>query len=343
MHSTFEIQLIEKKTIWEEFVQTLKPETFLHSWGWGEFNASLGTKIFRLGIFQGEKLVATALILKIEAKRGTFLFCPHGPIVQQNVDEEEVMKALTIYLQDLGKKERCDFVRISPLFEKSEAYEKIFQTLSYRQAPVHMMHPELGWILDIQPDNEELLKNMRKTTRYCIRKAEKDGVTISSGSEPEDIEKFWKVYQATVDRQHFTPFSKKYLQSEISAFRPDQILLFFAHYNNEIVATAIIVFYGGSAFYHHGASVHTYPKITAPYLLQWHIIQEAKRRNCHAYNFWGVVHEDQPKHPWAGLSLFKKGFGGSSKAYVHAKDFPLTQKYWLNWMIERLRRWKRRL
>ena len=163
-------------------------------------------------------------------------------------------------------------------------------------------------------------------------------------SNPDDIELFWKVYKETVDRQNFTPFSKEYLRHELEIFgKDDQAMLFFAHYNNEIVATALIIFYGDSGFYHHGASIHKYPKITAPYLLQWAVIREAKRRGLKWYDFWGVVHDDQPKHPWAGLSLFKKGFGGSAREYVHAKDFCLSAKYWLSWMVETVRRKKRRL
>jgi lipid II:glycine glycyltransferase (peptidoglycan interpeptide bridge formation enzyme) len=36
------------------------------------------------------------------------------------------------------------------------------------------MHPEITWSLILNLSEEELLKNMRKTTRYLIRQAEKD-------------------------------------------------------------------------------------------------------------------------------------------------------------------------
>ena len=73
------------------------------------------------------------------------------------------------------------------------------------------------------------------------------------------------------------------------------------------------------------------------------MIQEAKKRGCTLYNFWGVSPDNKPKHPWAGLSLFKKGFGGFEETYLHAQDKPLTKKYWLNYIIETVRRLKRRL
>ena len=49
------------------------------------------------------------------------------------------------------------------------------------------------------------------------------------------------------------------------------------------------------------------------------------------------------KHPWYGLSLFKMGFGGRSKEYIKSQDFVISQKYWLNYIIEKLRKFKRGL
>ena len=107
-------------------------------------------------------------------------------------------------------------------------------------------------------------------------------------------------------------------------------------------AAAIIIFYNGQAFYHHSGS-RAGAGSNVSYLLQWRVIQEAKKRGCTLYNFWGIAPEDRPNHAWAGLSLFKKGFGGFAEAYLHAQDMPLTAKYWLNYAIETVRRIRRRL
>ncbi len=343
------LQPINDEKIWENFLAKQQPASFLHSWAWGEFNQQMGTSTLRFGFYDGNQLAGVALVLKIKARRGSFFFCPHGPIFDNNLDKKDALALLVNNLKKEGNKEKAiSFIRISPLLPLTTENNQIFQELNFREAPVHMMHPELGWILDTQPAEEELLKNMRKTTRYCIRKAEKDGVEIEVSSNPEDVEKFWTVYRATVDRQNFTPFTKEYLKNEVAIFNKNPesrtgASFFFAKFNGEIIATAIIVFYGNSAFYHHGASIPKYPKITAPYLLQWAVIKEAKRRGCSNYNFWGVVREDQNKHPWAGLSLFKRGFGGAPHEYVHAKDFVLNPKYWLNWSVEKARKWKRGL
>lgn len=336
-----EIRLIEDKTIWENFISELQPHTFLHSWEWGEFNLRQNSKVWRLGIYTDQTLVGVALVTKIEARRGSFLFCPHGPLFRDS--NQEFLKPLISYLKSMAIQEGVSFVRISPLLVKTEANERLYKNLGFRHAPTHM-HSELVWMLDIRPTEEELLAQMRKTTRYSIRKALSDGVEVFFSSDANDVDKFYSIYLDTVQRQHFSPFSQRYIKEEFESFvSSNKAVILFARYQNDIISTAIVIFDNSSAFYHHGATNLKYSKIPAAYLLQWEAIREAKRRGCLYYNFWGIAPEDQPNHPWSGLTMFKKGFGGFSEEYVHAQDLVLNPKYWLTFAVERVRRLKRGL
>lgn len=338
------IQEVTSKNIWEDFLTTHQPHSFLTSWNWGEVQSRLGTQIIRLGVFKEDRLVAVVLVLFVQARRGAFLFCPHGPVVAEGEDRYAVLETLTHFLAKRGKDLRCSFIRISPLFLNNEENRTMFIRLGFRNAPVHLMHPELAWLLDVQKDDEVLMKEMRKTTRYLIRKAEKEGVVIKEGTDTEALETFLRVYRTTVHRQQFTPFKDESFRSELEVFRADnQVKLFRAEYEGKVIASAIIIFYGSSGFYHHGASDQAYSQIPGSYLLQWRVIQEARQRGCHFYNFWGVVRPEQKKHPWAGLSLFKMGFGGFEEEYVHAQDYILSSRYWLVYLIERIRRVRRGL
>ncbi len=337
------VREITDKNTWGDFLGTLRPHSFLHSWKWGEHYEETGSKIFRLGAYQGKTLLGIALFIKIAARRGSFLLCPHGPIIAKTADEHSVLTALIVHAEHIAKEECCDFLRCCPLSPTSEKSAALYTSLGFRPAPIHM-HPEIAWMLDVTKSEEDLLREMRKTTRYLIKKMEKEEVEISQSIDPNDIEKFWPVYEATVERQHFTPFSKESLKKEFELFAKDnQAAFFFGAYKGEIVAAAIIIFYNCQAFYHHSGSIHKSKDINASYLLQWRVIQEAKRRGCTLYNFWGISPDDRPKHPWAGLSLFKKGFGGFAEEYLHAQDKPLTTKYWLNFVVETVRRVKRGL
>lgn len=335
-----QVKNIENREQWEKFVDYYAPDTFLHSWEWGLSQRVLKNKVFFLGIFNDEKLAGAALVYKVNAKRGSFLFCPHGPLIDWS--NEAHFGALLKHCIALARDEKVDFIRISPLAPNSENISKIFKKYKFRDAPIHMMHPETAWMLDISAPPEELLKNMKKRHRYSIKKAKKDGVKIVKTKNIADIEKFYQVYIATANRQGFVPFSKEYIKKEFEIFtEKDKALLFLAYYRKELVATAVIIFSRHSAFYHHGASIRKYANIPASELLQWETIRECQKRGIKKYNFWGVVPENLTKHPWVGLSRFKRGFGGYEEEYLHVQDLPLTYKYWLNYAVEKLRRIKR--
>ncbi len=338
----FKISEIQDKEVWESFVLSRQNKTFLHSWNWGEFNASLGNKTFRLGIYDSdEKLTAVFLALKIVARRGSFLFVPQGPVVHDF--NFEILEVARDYLKNLALRESCGFVRISPILPNNPVNASLFKRAGFRMAPIHM-HAELMWVLDLSQPEEKILGGMRKTTRYSIKKAERDGVKIIRSRNPRDVAVFEEVYGKTAKRHGFVAFSDDYLRKEFASFKgDDQVLIFLGEYKNRIIAAAMIVFYGDAAFYHHGATSSEHPEIPASYLLQWEAIKETKKRGCKIYNFWGISRDNKPNHPWAGLTLFKKGFGGMEEEYLGAQDLVVRSSYWLSFVIESFRKVRRNL
>jgi len=338
---SLEIKPILSSSIWEDYFQEvpLNEKTFLSSWNWGEFNQKMGDKIWRLGLYQNSKLSGTAQIIKIRARRGTFLFLPHSPHLKNWSHWPKLLEEI----RKIARQEKAAFIRLSPCLPRLPQNLKIFQKTGFRPSPIHT-HAEYTWNLDLKPDTETILKNMRKTTRYCIRKAQKEGVTVTYSSNPQNIEVYLSLQKETVARHGYVPFSKKFLRTQLETFAKDtQAALFIAHYQKQPLAAALVMFWQGSSFYHHGSSSLSHPKLQAPYLLQWEIILEAQRRGCTLHNFWGISESDNPHHPWAGLTLFKKGFGGSAYPILHSQDLPLSPLYWPTWIIERLRRTKRHL
>jgi lipid II:glycine glycyltransferase (peptidoglycan interpeptide bridge formation enzyme) len=333
-----EVSEINNKETWEDFLSKCEERTFLQSWNWAKFQKMMGNKIWRLGIYEIPNLVASVLVIKIEAKRGTFLFVPHGPNIAKKCQMSnvkcQIFEILLEKLKEIGKKENCSFIRIAPILERNEENCKIFQKLGFREAPIHI-HPELTWELDLTPSEDELLMKMRKTTRYLIRQAQKKyKIEIEQKNDLKGIEIFNQLYKNTASRHHFVPFSLEYLKNEFLAFTNDnQIAIFLGKYKEKIISGGIFVFWQNIAFYHHGASIPT--KIPVSYLLLWKAILEAKKRKYKKFNFWGIAplssesgnskfKIQNSKHPWYGLTLFKMGFGGYKKEYVKTQDFVIS-------------------
>ncbi|MDD5750051.1 MAG: peptidoglycan bridge formation glycyltransferase FemA/FemB family protein [Candidatus Pacebacteria bacterium] len=339
-----EIKEITSKDAWENFLLDCREKTFLQSWNWGEFQKTLGETVQRLGFFKGQNLTAACLVIKVKSKKGDFLLVPHGPAVKPDSSGEERLEILSSLVKELKRtKENVHYARIAPIWERSEANEQLFKELKFKQAPMHV-HPELSWLLDITPSEEELLSAMRKTTRYLIKQGQKTpNLEIIRSRDIKDVEQFNRLYMETVKKHNFHPFSLKYLQNEFSAFsKDDQAVIFLAKHKGVCLASAIVIYWQGTGFYHQGASITS--KIPAAYLMQWEAIKEARSRGCSLYNFWGVADVAPKKlkgHPWAGLTLFKQGFGGQSTPYVKTQDLPLSARYTFIRWFEFLRKRKR--
>lgn len=338
-----EVKEIKDKKTWEDFFSNCRDKTFLQSWNWGECQKETGGRIWRIGFFDGKTLVATSLVQKVAAKRGTFLLIQHGPTAEKG-KRKEVLKALVSRLKRMGKEEGASFIRMNPLWGRDDL--PLFKEFGFKEAPMHASAYESTLKLDIARPGDELLGNMRKTTRYLIRQALKNkDIAVEKSENPEDASVYQKLNNEAARRHRFVPFSFESVDREFRTFLKDKEALFlFGKYKGEVAAAALIIFWGGIGFYHQAASVAKYARFSIPYLLQWEAILEAKKRGCKVYDFWGFVDPQKyPRHPWAGPTLFKMGFGGKACEYVKTQDYPLSGKYYLTYIFESLRKIKRGL
>jgi lipid II:glycine glycyltransferase (peptidoglycan interpeptide bridge formation enzyme) len=203
---------------------------------------------------------------------------------------------------------------------------------------------ENTWLLDLTKSEEELLAEMEKGHRYLIRRCEKDGVKITKSNNLDDLKLFNQLHDETAKRHKFHRFPKEYVEKEFASFaQHNQSLIFNAYLpDGRLDSSAIIMFYGNMSAYRHGASLGLDNKLPTSYLLQWEAIKEAKRRGMKWHNFWGITPEKAgKKHPFYGITHFKKGFGGEQLNLIHCQDLPITKKYWVNWIIETIRSIKR--
>lgn len=319
------IQEITSPAQWNTFWETYGSHALFQSWLWGEVLIARKEKIWRLGFFEGSTLKGIALVNLVTAKRGRFLHVRHGPILSEKKLWSEVTKALVA----LAKREGAWFIRISPLVEDLPSDEGLIPS------PIHAMDGELCWVLDLDPTEETLLSEMRKTTRYEIRRAQKLGVEIVVSKDENDLNHFMKLYQSTAARQGFVGHTAIAQEYEVFG-KVNQVALILGRYQDVIAAGALILFSGAQAIYHHGASIHSEAPVS--HLVQWEAIKLAKKRGMKVYNFWGIAPQDKPNHPWRGLTLFKKGFGGREISYIHSLDLAVSPLYIIPRTIESMRR-----
>lgn len=336
------VKEITEKIEWEKFMASCPEANFLHSFNWGLFHQNLGKKISRIGFYKGNKLVGIMLCVKEIAKRATYLTIPGGPLIDWR--DPNVTSLFKTTIENLAKETDCSFVRVRPQILNTEEFNKLFASLGFKIAPMHL-HAQLTKQLDLTKTADQLLSEMRKTTRYEIKQAIKLGIKITKSGALKDIDNFYKLQKETAKRQGFVAFDKRFLKEQFATFAKDsQVVLYTAYLGKKKLAQAFIIFYGAEADYHYGASTLDGRIYPGAYLIQWKAIKEAKKRKLKRYNLWGVAPEGQTSHRFWGVSVFKRGFGGADVEYLHAQDYvinPLTYK--VNQAIEMARKKLRRL
>ena len=332
-----ESQRITDKTVWEKFLATQPEANFLQSWNWGVFHEKMGQTVIRTGFYDDTKLVGLMLTIVEDARRGRYLTVPGGPIIDW--DSEGLVKAALGSMEAIAREQKCVFVRVRPQLHDSDKSRQLFNELGFRPSPMHL-HAELTTQLDLTQSEEDILKNMRKKTRYEVRQAKKLGVTVAHTDDPSVVQEFYDLQMQTAERHKFVPFSYEYLHEQFSTFATDnEVLMYRAEHEGNLLAEAFIIFYGNEAAYHYGASTDAGRDKPGAYAIQWAAIREAKKRGIKRYNFWGVTHPDETKHRFYGVSVFKRGFGGEDVSYLHAHDLVIRKlAYKKNWLIESIRK-----
>jgi lipid II:glycine glycyltransferase (peptidoglycan interpeptide bridge formation enzyme) len=334
-------QEISDKQVWESFILS-RPETnFLQSWEWGLFHMSLGKKVKYLALLDESAIVGAACMVKETARRGTYATVAGGPIIDWSNTAH--VHAMMDSIKKSGREMDCAFIRFRPQIASSTESLKQLQEYGFLLSPMHLT-ADLTVILDITQSEEEILKQMRKTTRYEIRKAEKEGITVKVSENPDDLQEFYK-HQLFLAKKHaFVPFSYTFLRKQFETFvQEHKAVLFHSMLEETLLASAFVIFYNQEAVYHYGISTPENSHLPGSYACQWAAIKEAKKRGMKKYNFWGVAPQGASHHRFSGVSIFKRGFGGTEVEFVPAHDIPLQWTYNITRFFETLRKNHRHL
>lgn len=329
---------IDVKT-WQSFVDTWPKANFLQSVAWAKANERVGCTVERGGIEKKGVLVAGWQGIVKNARRGRYLEVPGGPLVEWT--DENAVKQIINQLKIVGKKHKCAFVRFRPQEEETEELHQRLSALRLRRAPFHL-HAEHTNILDLTATEDELLAGMRRQTRYEVRQAAKKDVVVSWRSDESAADEFFTIQAETAKRQGFIPPSQDFLRAQICAFG-DQARIYRAEKDGVLLNLALVLFSGHEADYFEAASTPESRSLPGAYAIQWRAIRDAKNSGKSRYNFWGIAYTNDPHHRFAGVTTFKRGFGGQDVAYLPAYDIVLNHTYIKTWLVETLRKKRRKL
>lgn len=323
---------ITNQSAWEGFVASQHEAQFLQSWAWGEFQESIGRSVVRLGIERNGKLVAAGQAIRMRHPLGrTSLYIPRGPIVDPHLPLNEYRSVLAELISSFREKAKqlgADFLRVESPLQRTSPSSGMFGIIQgWKQFTSHQ--PSASLLLNLAPDEGQLLASFHQKTRYNLNLAKRKGVTIRRVTDEKSISTFLALSHETAARDHITIHPDDYFSTMLGILGKEEMAqLFLAEYEGTVLAANIVIRYGDTVTYLHGASSNDSRNVMAPYLLQWEQMRWAKASGAHWYDFWGIAPSDaDATHAWAGITRFKKGFGGEERMYMDALELPL-RSFW---------------
>lgn len=306
--------------------------SFLQTSAWATFQEKLGRKTSSakgdgwsfIGIHESGVL-------------NTRLYTPYGPECSTLEEFDEAISEL----KKIARQEGMTFIRVDPpvAVTPSQLRGRGFYKMSYQQ-----LQPAHTQVIDLSQSTDDLLAQMSQNSRNITRNYKNKGVTIRTSRRHEDITILTSLLSKVARRNHISPHSKHYFQTQVETLFPlDKATLYIAEYEDAPIAAALIYDSDDTRTYAHAATDDTYRKLSAGTALVGQMILDAKEAGLTYFDLYGIADTDDPSHPWAGFTRFKKSFGGYPVTRPGTWDLPINKPgYWLYRLYQSIYRKLRR-
>jgi lipid II:glycine glycyltransferase (peptidoglycan interpeptide bridge formation enzyme) len=298
---------------------------------WGDFKSCFGWegRAFLVN-WKGRETIPLLAISRILVFGFSFVYIPWGPELPSGFFAEEKPNALVelaVKLKAFFNKKHV-FIRFDPpwysenglAFSAKDAAHYLSAGLKKSGASIQ---PPDTVIVNLNVPPEKILEAMKPKWRYNISLAHKKDVIVKTGGMQE-LEIFYKLLKETAARDGILVHSFDYYKTlfEKCGQHGLTLRLYTAIHEDETISAIIVLFCGKYATYLYGASSGCKRNLMPSYALQWEAMQDAKDALCQYYDLFGIPPDGDPKHPMAGLYLFKTGFGGQIIHRHGSWDYP---------------------
>jgi lipid II:glycine glycyltransferase (peptidoglycan interpeptide bridge formation enzyme) len=328
---------------WNAALLSLPNPTLLQTYQWGEAKAPFGWQPFhKLWHDSSGEVEAAALVLKRGLRLGgigpeaCMLYVPKGPILRDWADAG--LRARVIAdLTELAREHAAFLLKIEPELPVGRglpgapgaqegligvSVREELQAGGWRFSNEQIQFRNTV-LVDLTPNEDDILMNMKSKTRYNIRLAARKGVTVRRGAAA-DFDMLFTMYAETAIRDGFTIRARDYYLHVWNTFWDAGLLTpLIAEAEGQPLAGLMLFDFGSTAWYIYGMSRDLHRNLMPTYLIQWEAMRAAKEQGCTVYDMWGApIVFDESDDLW-GVYRFKDGFGGHVLRTVGAWDLPL--------------------
>lgn len=302
------------RSAYDAFVKGMPHGSFRQGYAWGEV-MKRENNLFRIAA-ERDGSISGVISLQVKKLPGTpfsFFYAPRGPVL--DFADGSSIKAIMEEVYRLARQCRAVFLRIDPdvsdqnAFVRTRLLEHGFRYLNGKDWSF-FNYPRILMRLDTKPDEETLLKGMRKKHRQHINTVKNRGIEISEIREESGLPGFYRLMQKLSIRKGFPVRAFQYYEGLFRLFGRDVKILAASH-QGETLGAVLSLIYGDKCWYMHGASTENKVNLHPNEALHWEMIKWAKSRECAFYDLGGSGTDYPPRedNPNYRLYHYKKGFG----------------------------------
>jgi len=170
-----------------------------------------------------------------------------------------------------------------------------------------------GHTLDLRIPESNIFSNIKDSTQRNIRKAQREGVTVTMSSIPDATEEFYRLNCIT-RKAHGLPPQPVYFFKKIQehVFSKGHGFIALAHHKGNTIAGAVYFIFGKRAMYKYGASDRRYLHLRPNDLVMWDAIKWFRSQEYSSLCFGRTESDNE------GLRAFKNGWGAEERVIRYA-------------------------
>jgi lipid II:glycine glycyltransferase (peptidoglycan interpeptide bridge formation enzyme) len=300
-------------TQWSAMLELFNDANIYQTWSYGAVR--WGAKnLSHVVVKQDGAVVGMAQLRIVRPTRFKFgmAYLRWGPVCERRGRslDPEVLAYLSQALEEEYVKKRRLLLNVLPNAFAGSHRGNLFEAAFSQFKPKQLTSNDAyrTFVVDVAPPLDELRKKLDPKWRNKLTQAEKKGLKIITGNEPEMYRTFCgmyyemrkrKIFDTTVDVEEF-----ERIQTDLPESHRMQVLI--CEQDQTPVAAIVCSALGDSAIYLLGATTDGGLDSRGAYLLQWTAIQWLKARGVRWYDLGGIDPETNP-----GVYSFKRGLSGA--------------------------------
>ena len=157
-------------------------------------------------------------------------------------------------------------------------------------------------VLELSNQPESIFNNLKTDVRRGVRRSIKKGVSVSETKNIRDLEEFYEINCITKKEIGVPCHPWKFFKN-LFRFLADDVYLYIARYEGEIIAGGIMEYFKNDVLYGYGAANPDYLKLYPYNAFIWKSIEDACSNGYNHFDFGRTSYDN------VGLINFKKRWG----------------------------------